>query len=183
MATGTRLTADDLWKMSEDDVRRELVNGEIVEMPPVGPLHSHIAGRIYRRLVDYLEQHDRGHAFVGDVGFVLAVPRDPERVRGADVAFLSHERLGGRIPEKFFHGAPDLAVEVLSPSDEADAIQQKVQDYLDGGARLVWVVAPRQKTVTVYRTDGSARLLREHEALEGEHVLPELSIPLADLFA
>lgn len=79
-------------------------------------------------------------------------------------------------------GAPDLAVEVLSPSDDPVDVQQKVRDYLEAGARLVWVVAPSARAVTVYRADGSARLLREGEALEGEDVLPGLHIPLAELF-
>lgn len=182
MAMRTRLTADDLWKMGGDDVRHELVNGELVEMPRPGPLHGLIAARICRRLAEHADRH--GDAVMVEAGFVLDVPGDPERVRGPDVSYVYRDRLpDGRVPEKFIRGAPDVAVEVLSPDDNPVEIQQKVRDYLDAGTRLVWVVAPRPKTATVYRADGSARLLREHEALEGEHVLPELSIPLADLFA
>ena len=79
-------------------------------------------------------------------------------------------------------GAPDLAVEVLSRTDNPVEVQQKVRDYLDAGARLVGVIAPQVKTVTVYRADGCARLLREHEHLEGEDVLAGLAISLAELF-
>jgi Uma2 family endonuclease len=99
------------------------------------------------------------------------------------VAFVSAQRLpGGRLPEGFPVGAPDLAVEILSPTDNPIDIQQKVRDYLEGGARLIWIIAPQAKTVTVYRADGSARLLRENDSLEGEDVLPGLRIPLAELF-
>jgi Uma2 family endonuclease len=133
--------------------------------------------------VEHVERRGGGRVVVGDVGFVLRVPSDPERVRAPDVAFVSPERLpSGRLPEGFLSGAPDLAVEVLSPSDNPIDIQQKVRDYLEAGARLVWVVAPQAKTLTVYRADGSARLLREQDVLDGEDVLPGFSIPAAELF-
>ncbi len=89
----------------------------------------------------------------------------------------------GRLPEKFIIGAPDLAVEVLSPSDNPVEVQQKVRDYLEGGSRLVWIIAPAARTVTVYRANGSAQLLREYESLDGEDVLPGLIIPLREIFA
>lgn len=183
MATKTRLTAEDLWRRGEGDVRRELVDGEIIEMPPGGGSHGQITLSIGRRLAEHLERHGGGRAVVGDVGFVLTLPYDPERVRAPDVAFVSAARLpGGRLPQGFVHGAPDLAVEVLSPSDNPVDIQQKVPDYLEGGSRLVWVIAPGARTATVYRPDGSARLVREGERLEGEEVLAGLVIPLADVF-
>jgi Uma2 family endonuclease len=117
------------------------------------------------------------------VGFVLTLPSDPERVRAPDVAFVSSQRLpDGRLPEGFVRGAPDLAVEVLSPSDNPVDIQQNVRDYLEAGARLVWVIAPEAKTATIYRADGSARLLRELDQLDGEEVLPGLTISLAEVF-
>lgn len=183
MTTKTRLTADDLWRLGEGDIRRELVDGEVVEMTPVGGVHGEVTGRIYRNLAECVDRHGGGKVLVGDVGFVLNLPQDPERVRAPDVAFVSSQRLpGGGLPQGFLHGAPDLAVEVLSPSDNPVDVQQKVRDYLEAGARLVWVVAPQAKAVTVYRADGSARLLREQEHLEGEDVLPGLAIPLAELF-
>ena len=183
MTTKARVTAQELWRLGEGDTRRELVNGEVVEMAPVGGIHGQVAGRIYRKLAEHVERCGGGEVVVGDVGFVLNLPGDPERVRAPDVAFVSSSRLPeGRLPQGFLSGAPDLAVEVLSPTDNPVAVQQKVRDYLDAGSRLVWVVAPQAKTVTVYRADGSARLLREQEQLEGEDVLPGLVIPLAEIF-
>jgi Uma2 family endonuclease len=182
MPTRTRFTVDDLWRLGEGDTRRELVNGEIIEMAPVGGVHGRMTLRIARRLVEYVERHGGGEVVVGDVGFVLALPHDPERVRAPDVAFISTSRLPqGRLPEGFILGAPDLAVEVLSPSDNPVDVQQKVRDYLDAGARLVWIFAPAARTATVYRADGTARLLRDHETLDGEAVLPGLAIPLAEI--
>lgn len=184
MVTKARMTAQDLWQLGEGDVRRELVNGEVVEMAPVGGVHGEITGRFYRRLEDHAARLGRGRVVVGDVGFVLNLPSDPERVRAPDVAFVSTHRLPeGRLPEGFLQGPPDLAVEVLSRTDNPIEVQQKVRDYLEAGARLVWIVAPQAKTVTVYRADGSARLLREQEQLEGEDVLPGLTIPLEEIFA
>ena len=105
-------------------------------------------------------------------------------MRAPDVAYISVDRLpDGRLPQGFLAGAPDLAVEVLSPRDNPVEVQQKVRDYLEAGTRLVWVVAPRARSVTVYRADASARLVREPESLDGEDVLPGLTVSLADLFA
>ncbi len=183
MVTKARVTAQDLWELGEGDLRRELINGEVVEMAPVGGIHGQITSRVTRRLVEHVERHGGGEVLVGDVGFVLNLPTDPERVRAPDVAFVSRERLPhGRLPQGFLQGAPDLAVEVLSPNDNPLDVQQKVRDYLDAGAQLIWIMAPQAKTVTVYRPDGSARLLREHDALDGEAVLPGLMIPLAEVF-
>lgn len=183
MATKPRLTAEDLWRLGEGDVRRELVNGEIVEMMPPGGVHGEITLKVGRRLAEHVERQGGGYVVVGDVGFVLSLPYDPERVRGPDVAFISADRLpGGVLPEGFIRGAPDLAVEILSPSDNSLDVQQKVRDYLEAGSRLVWLLAPKARTATVYRPDGSARLLREPDALDGEDVLPGFRLSLSEIF-
>ena len=104
-------------------------------------------------------------------------------MRAPDVAFISTARLpGGELPREFLRGAPDLAVEVLSPSESPIEVQQKVREYLDSGARLVWIVAPDANTVTAYRADGTAQLLRESDILQGEDVLPGFSLRLGDFF-
>ncbi|MGH7319954.1 MAG: Uma2 family endonuclease [Candidatus Rokuibacteriota bacterium] len=165
--------------MGTGDVRRELVDGQVVEMTPVGGVHGSISGIVYRALAEHVDAHGGGKVLVGDVGFVLTLPADPERVRAPDVAFVSTGRLPeGRLPQGFIDGAPDLAVEVLSPSEKPVEVQQKVRDYLEAGARLVWVIAPEAKSATVYRPDGSARLLRESESLDGEDVLPGFTLAL-----
>jgi Uma2 family endonuclease len=183
MTTKARLTAQDLWRLGEGDVRRELVDGEVIEMTPAGGVHGRVTSRICRRLEEHVVNHGGGEVLVGDVGFVLNLPNDPERVRAPDVAFVSTGRLpSGRLPDGFLSGPPDLAVEVLSPSDNPVDVQQKVRDYLEAGARLVWVVALQATSVTVYHPDGAARLLREGELLDGEEILQGLQIPLAEVF-
>lgn len=182
MAIRARLTADDLWRMGTGDARRELVNGEVIEMAPAGGVHGGVTSRIALKLMLHVDAHGGGKVVTVDVGFVLMLPGDPERVRAPDVAFVSTERLPeGRLPVGFIHGAPDLAVEVLSPSDNPLDVQQKVRDYIEAGSRLVWIVAPAPRAVTVYRPDGSARLVREPEPLDGEDVLPTLTIPLGEI--
>jgi Uma2 family endonuclease len=181
--TKVRLTAEDLWRLGSGDVRRELVDGEIIEMPPTGAEHGEYTMRLGHRLTDHVERHGGGKVVGGDAGFVLDLPADPERVRAPDVAFIAAARIpNGRLPTGFFAGSPDLAIEVLSPSDNPVDVQRKIRDYLEAGAHLVWIVAPQVRTVTVYRPDGSARLLREPEALDGEDVLPGFRLPLRDLF-
>ena len=183
MATKMRLTADDLWRMGTGDVRRELVDGEVIEMTPAGGVHGRVTNRIALKLTLHVDAHGGGEVVTGDVGFVLSLPGDPERVRAPDVAFIATARLpGGQLPQGFIPGAPDLAVEVLSPSDNPVEVQRKVRDYLEAGVRMVWVVVPLVRTVTVHRPDGSARLAREPEHLDGEDVLPGLRIPLVEVF-
>src|SRR6266540_2022429 len=139
MATKSRLTAEDLWQMPDAEVRRELINGEIVEMPLVTIAHAELTAKMTVILGNHVKRHGGGKLVAGDAGFVLNLSYDPERTRGADVAFISTARLPEH-PEKFMQGAPDLVVEILSPSNSSIEMQQKVRDYLEAGARLVWVI-------------------------------------------
>ena len=183
MITRGRLTAEDLLRMPEGECRRELIHGEIVEMPLTNPLHSRLVARLAYFLEEHIDKHGGGLVFAGDPGFVLNLPYDPERVRGPDLAFVSRERLPeGPLPEKFLKGAPDLAVEVVSPSQSAVGVQEKVRDYFLCGARLVWVLILKTRTTTAYRADGSATLLSEDGILEGEDVLPGFELALKKLF-
>jgi Uma2 family endonuclease len=113
-------------------------------------------------------------------GYILS--DDPATVRGPDVAVVLDPERGADAPGGWMRGAPDLAVEVLSPSDSSTAIQQKTVDYLEAGAGLVWIVDPAARTVTTYRPDGSARLLRVDETLDGEDLLPGFTLALVTLF-
>jgi Uma2 family endonuclease len=182
MATRVRLTAEDLWQMAPAEVRRELVDGEIVEMPLNNARHGEVATILAHALVEHVKKCAGGKVMC-EVGFVLQLPYDLEQVRCPDLAFISDARLTGRpLPEKFFPGPPDLAVEILSPSDASVYVQQKVRDYLEAGVLLVWLLVPQSKTATVYRADGSARLLRERDSLEGEDILPGFTVRLSDLY-
>jgi Uma2 family endonuclease len=173
------MTEADLLNLSDDCCRHELVAGVIVAEPFPTPRHDRTFRRLLRLLGDFVEAHGLGEVF-GETGYVLA--RDPDTVRGPDLSFVSRERLKDFDDARFFPGAPDLAVEILSPSNRGGEMHAKVADYLAAGARMVWVFDPRRKSVTTYRTLLAPRRLELHEAVSGEDVLPGLVIPLEAIF-
>ena len=117
--------------------------------------------------------------FVGDTGFTLA--RNPDTVRGPDIAFVRKERLAGPIPDGYLEFAPDLVVEVLSHNDRPGATLLKIGDWLDAGTRLIWVIDPARRLARIYRQDGTETLIAENDSLDGEDVLPGFRCPLASL--
>lgn len=176
------LTANDLWQLPDDGQRHELVAGKLTHMPPTGFLHGTVAGNFSRLLGEYTTKHDLGVICVAETGFRLQ--RDPDTVRAPDVGFVSKERiLAQGKPEKFWEGAPDLAVEVVSPSDRFDDVVEKVEEYLAAGVRLVWVALPRTKSISVYHPNGEAKIVREDDELSGEDVLPGFVCPVKHIFA
>jgi Uma2 family endonuclease len=151
---------------------------------PAAPRHGHLLSRIVHQLFAHVDTSGGGRVYV-DCGFVLPLSHDPEQLRAPDVSFVSDatlERAGGEPESGWAHYAPDLAVEVVSPTNTAAELQQKVTAYLDAGVRLTWLVDPDTRSVTVYRADGTGRLVRRNEALVGEDVLPGLSLPLERIF-
>ena len=160
----------------------ELVDGELVEVMPAGMTHGRLTGEVYARLREHTQRHPSGRVYI-DLGYVLPLPHDPERLRGPDVSYLNNQTIatsGGEV-EWFFHGAPDLAIEIESPTRPPN-LQQRIHDYLDAGTRLIWVIHTLTRSATVYHRDGSARLPRESDVLDGEDVLPGLRIELRELF-
>jgi Uma2 family endonuclease len=182
--TGSR---DDLLTLAgfaslpeEEGWRLELSDGRVVREPAPGMRHGHLASRLAALLRRFGEDRDLGLTFV-DTGFTLA--SDPPTVRVPDVAFVSNDRVPREgLADAFGEGAPDLAVEVVSPSNSASGIQRKAMQYMDGGARLVWVVDPAGATVTVYRSRSKIRILAGDEVLSGDDVLPDLQVPVSELF-
>lgn len=128
----------------------------------------------------HAEAHGLGDVVGPDTGFVLS--RDPDTVRSPDIAFVRAARVPADRPKGFFPGAPDLAVEVLSPSDAMSEVEEKVDEYFAGGTELVWVVNPRRKSVNVYRRDGTSVTLRGDDTLDGGDVLAGFSGKIADVF-
>lgn len=182
MTTAHRvMTADELFMLRDGDKRHELVRGELRTMAPAGFEHGAIGIRIASMLSQWVREHDLGTVVGADTGFVLS--RNPDTVRVPDVAFVSKARLAAGVPKKFFPGAPDLAVEVLSPSDTVEEIEEKVMELLDEGTRLVWVVNPRLKSVTVYRPGPRANVIRGDERLGGEDVVGGFEVGVGELFA
>ena len=154
--------------------------GRWAREPPAGAEHGTIAGRIHGFLFALVEDRALGRV-CPETGFVLQ--RDPDTVRAPDVAFVSSERTGGRRRRgPYFEGAPDLAVEVLSPGNTDREMTEKVAEYLAAGGRVVWVVDPRQQRVTVHRPECVPRHLSREDTLDGAPVLQGFRLPLAEIF-
>ena len=140
--------------------------GEVVRMSPTGGKRGVIAHRIGRLLGNWAEQQDIGLVFAAETGFKLAT--NPDTVRAADVALVLNERIpAAGVPDSFWEGAPDLAVEVFSPNDSTSDVLDKVRDYLAAGADQVWIADPKSTTVSVYKPLQDVQTLTERETLEG----------------
>lgn len=164
----------------DDFIRHELIRGEVVEVTPTGGRHSRIAVELGFRNRDFLGDLSRGSVFGADCGFRLE--RDPDTVRAPDVAFVTSGRLEGVDDRGFLPFAPDLAAEIVSPSDSFREVEEKASMWLSFGARLVWVVEPDLRRVYVCRPGGDRTVLSEADELSGEAVLPGFSLSVADLF-
>jgi Uma2 family endonuclease len=170
MTTQT-MTADELFMMPEDDNRYDLIKGELRKMSPAGGEHGALAARLTTALGQYVEEHDLGEDFGAETGFKLA--SNPDTVLGPDVAFISNERIPlTGIPVAYWPGAPDLAVEVVSPGNSRREIEEKITEYLAAGVKLVWIISPKRRTVTVHRADAAPVTLNEDDTLDGGDVIP-----------
>ena len=175
------MTADELLRLPRDGQHHELVRGELRTMPPAGFEHGQHTSKLDRSLGDFVEAMNLGQVVVGDIGFRLTTA--PDTVRAPDVAFVSAERVraAGRVTG-YWPGAPDLVVEVISPNDLYTEVEEKVAEWLEHGARLVFVVNPRRRTVAVHRPDRPLRVLTIADTLDGEEIVPGWTLPLRELF-
>ena len=162
-----------------DGTRLELVHGEIVVMPSPQGKHGVYCQRIARFLGNYVEPAKLGWVTCNDSGVILE--RDPDTLRGPDVAFWSISRQP-KLPEKYFEIPPDIAVEVLSPSDRRKDVRDKIKDYVTNGVPLVWLVDPDTRTVTVYRGTMRGFKRPENAILDGGDVLTDFSCKVSDIF-
>lgn len=162
----------------DDAYASELVRGVVVREPRPGREH----GRVQAQLVAVLcaWAGERAAEVTTESGYLLA--EDPPTLRGPDVAVRLDPLGGEETLSGWVRGAPDLAVEVVSPSDSSTNIRQKVIDYLAAGAQGVWIVDPSTRTVVVHHPDRTARILERDEVLRGEGLLPDFSLPLPELF-
>jgi len=160
----------------------ELVDGRIEAMTPTGNLHSAIELNLGSELLAWVRPRKLGHVRVGEAGIYTG--RNPDTVRAADILFISKERYAQRDPDSaFFSVAPDLVVEVLSPSDRWRDATRKLREYFEIGVRVVWVIDPDARSVLVHRSLTDVHELTEDEQLTGEDVLPGFSMPVKALFA
>jgi Uma2 family endonuclease len=180
-ATRRMMSADELERLPDDGQRHELVNGELSTMTPSGFDHGAVIANLTAPLVSHVRSKNLGVVVGAETGFKLT--SKPDTVRAPDIAFIRRDRLpaSGR-PTTFWLGAPDLAVEVLSPTDTVLEIEKKVAAWLAAGAAMVWVLNPKSRTITVHRAGTRPRVLSEKETLSGEDVLADFAIPVADAF-
>lgn len=159
----------------------ELVEGRLVARR-MGNKASWVAFRLAMRLHDFVKQHKLGWVFCGDTGFRLD-PGRPNTVRKPDVSFVRMGRLPGEEPSDAYDQlAPDLAIESVSPNDTVRELEEKLEEYIDSGVRLIWVIHPELQSIKVYRPDGSITQLKSSEELSGEEVVPGFACKIADLF-
>ena len=179
--TTTTITAEELFKLPDDGMRRELVGGELREMAPAGARHGSVAATLAILLGQHVRVNRLGMVLAAETGFRLS--RDPDTVRAPDVSFVARERVpAGGPPEGYWDLAPDLAVEVVSPNDTAADVQSKVQMWLEAGVRLVWVVYPGTRSVVAHKSLKEASTLTGPDTLTGSDVVPGFECPVAEFF-
>jgi Uma2 family endonuclease len=182
VTTAARLmTADELLRLPDDGQRHELIAGELRTMAPTGDEHGGIVVAVIESLGTHVRANRLGRVRAGEPGFLLA--QDPDTVRAPDVAFIRRERVRatGKVTG-YRPGAPDLAIEIISPSDLYTEVDEKVAMWFAHGAKMVIVINPRRRTASVYRSPTQVTILTEAESLEGADVVPGWTMPVAALF-
>lgn len=175
------MTAEELLCLPDDGYRYELVKGELRKMPPAGFEHGALAIRIGALLDQYVRANNLGLVLAAETGFKIS--SSPDTVRAPDTGFVRKDRIPAELPKGYFPGAPDLAVEVISPSDTFLEVEEKVFDWLESGSSLVWVINPSPRTVTVYRSFTDISMLMEHDELSGGDPLSGFRCRISELFA
>jgi Uma2 family endonuclease len=175
----TLMTGEELFRRP-DLGPCELVNGRIVPLAPTGDEHGDVELELGTRLRLYGKESGRGRAVGGEVG--IYIRRNPDTVRAADIAFISKERDIHPRTKGYFEVAPELVVEVLSPSDSWSDITEKLADYFSAGVDRVWIVDSKLRSVFAYRSLTEVRQFREGEDLVDEELLPGFRVPVKDLF-
>lgn len=165
MTPKTVLSVEEFAALPDDDMKHELNEGELIVMPPPKPRRGDCQVRVGSALREFVVAHDLGGVFT-ESGYRLM----PHTVRGPDVSFVRKSRLQN--PDEYFEGGPDLAVEIVSPGDDASDLREKIQQYLSAGTSVVWVVYPRSRQIEIHTPDKTIRTLSTDETLEAPSLLP-----------
>lgn len=175
------VTADQLLEMPDDGHCYELVKGELRMAPPPGSEHGEVTMNLAGPLYQHVKNNNLGVVYAAETGFKLE--SNPDTVRAPDVAFVRIESVQqtGRLPG-YRSGSPDLVVEVVSPSDRVTNVEEKVAEWLEDGARMVWVVSRKLHNVIVYRSLTNIVTLTEKDKLDGADVVPGFQIKVAEIF-
>jgi Uma2 family endonuclease len=179
---GRAWTIADLNALSDDENHYELVRGDLLMMTPGSPIHGRYATRLATALFNHVDERDLGEVYTAEPGFILHSGPEPV-VRAPDIAFVRKERIPPTSEQEgFWSLAPDLIVEIVSPSESANCLQEKVNDYLVAGTQLIWLVYPATKTIVEYQASGFVKQLFAEELLVGGELIPGFSYPLKKLF-
>ena len=146
------MSAITLFMLSDDGFKYDLVRGELRRISPAVSEHGAIIARLTGALMQHVEAHDLGEVFGAETGFKLE--SNPDTVLGPDLSFVREARIPPTgLPKAFWPGAPDLAVEVVSPGNTRAEMNEKIKEYLAAGTRLIWIIQPKQRTITLYRAN------------------------------
>jgi Uma2 family endonuclease len=182
MSESVLMTAAELLRLPRGTWRCELVDGALRRMTPAGRVHGRVAAEVGADLTFFVRKHGLGETYAAETGFLLR--RDPDTVRAPDAAFVSRERLESMVlqPEGYFPGPPDLAIEVLSPSDNDREVSAKIADWLGSGCRAVLVLNPVTRTARLHHPERPADTFTANDAVTIADVLPGWAVDLVDLF-
>ncbi len=182
MSTVSLVTADEVLALPSGMGKRyELVAGELRIMSPGGWRHGNVISNLHVKLASYVSQHELGMMFGAETGFRLTT--DPDTVRAPDIAFIANANVPAQLPDGgFWPGAPDLAVEVLSPGDRTGEVDEKIEAWLSAGCSAVWIVDSKLETVTIYRSRKDVQVRAANETLDGEPIVPGFSCKVEELF-
>jgi len=178
VASRQAMTADEIDQLPDDGLLRELVHGELREWMSPDPEHGQIEGDLYGELRTFIQPRKLGVLMVGEVRFFI--DGDQQHYRLADVAFVAAGKYpGGRAPRKADATTPDFVAEIISASDPAWMVQEKMGDWIAAGARLIWLVYPGSRQVIVAHPDGTMRTVPHTGMLDGGDVFPGLELPVS----
>ena len=182
MSTSAALmTAEELLRLPRGQFRYELVNGELKKMSPTGHEHGRITIRLAAPLTQHIRANRLGEVYAAETGFKLT--SNPDTVRAPDIAFICQQRVDEvGATRGYWPGAPDLAVEVLSPDDRQSQVTVKISEWFTAGAKQVWVVSPQLHTISIYRSVTDITALSENDTLERADLIPGFKLAVAEVF-
>jgi len=176
--TSTAMTVEEFSRLPADGARHELNAGELITLPPPKSLHSRVARSVFTRLDAFLQNEGLREVYQ-EAGYALSY--EPLTIRQPDVSVLSKARIEVTPEDSYFEGAPELAVEIVSPSDSAEDLEVKVRQYLNAGAKQVWVLYPKSQDLHVFQPDRFF-VLKGDQVLEGADLLPGFAVKVSQFF-